>query len=190
MDSTQLLAQLNVRLGDSDNFTFTPEEKQDALYEAFDDDYAVKPIWNDSLTFTTGTFQYAKPTGVDVIQDIYIKGDNNVDEPQKIDSTLWEVVDTNIHFKMGANLAIPTGWTLYVKGKTKYDSDDTVTEKSIQQYILNLAQLKLLRMLGVKKALRFLKNDTSVAEIVAIKNELEREVAQYRRRLPTAWENS
>lgn len=187
MNRTALLAQLNIRLGDSDNFTFTPEEKGDALDEAIKDDYVKTPVWDDSLTYSAGTFQYAKPATVKVIQDIYIKPDNNLDEPQKIDSNLWEVVAGNIHFKKGSS-AITDGYTLYLKGYTKYDTTDTINEASLQNYVLNLAQLKLLRMLGVKKALRFLKNDTSMAEVVAIKRELEAEVRAYQRRQPTAWE--
>lgn len=189
MDRTALLAQLNIRLGDTDNFTYTPEEKEDALDEAINNDYVRKQIWDSSLTYSVGTYQYAKPTGVDVIQDIYIKPDNNLEEPEKIDSNLWEVVGDNIHLKHGSHV-IPDGYTLYLKGFTKYETADTLTETSLQEYVLNLAQLKLMRMLGVKKALRFLKNDTSMAEVVAIKRELEAEVREYRRRQPTAWEVS
>lgn len=189
MDKTALLAQLNIRMGDTDNFTFTAEEKDDAITEAINNDYVRKQVWDSSLTYDVGTYQYAKPSGVDVIQDIYIKADDNLDEPEKIDSNLWEVVGTNIHFKKGSAV-IPDGYTLYLKGFTKYDDADTIAETSLQEYVLNLAQLKLLRMLGVKKALRFLKNDTSMAEVVAIKRELEVEVREYRRRQPTAWEVS
>lgn len=187
MDKTALLAQLDIRMGDSDNFTYTIEEKEDALSEAMNDGLVRTPVWDNSLTYSVGTFQYTKPATVKTIQDIYIKPDNNLDEPEKIDSTLWEVVGDNLHFKSGSKV-IPNGWTLYLKGYDKYDEDDIISGVSLQEYVLNLAQLKLLRMLGVKKALRFLKNDTSVAEIVAIKRELEAEVREYRRRQPTAWE--
>lgn len=189
MNFAELLAQLYIRLGDDDHFTFTVEEKTDALTEAFNDSHVLNPIWDSSLTYSTGTYQYALPSSVNVVQDVYIKGDNSLDEPGKIDSSLWEVVDGNLHFKPGSQV-IPDGWTLYLKGHTKYDENDTIAETSLQDYVLNLAQLRLLRMLGVKKALRFLKNDTSMAEVIAIKNELQREVDEYRRRLPRSWENA
>lgn len=187
MDYDELEDKLNIRLGDTDNFTFTPEEKQDALTEAFNDSHVLTPVWDSSLTYDVGTYQYALPSGVSVVQDVYIKNDNNLDEPGKIDSNLWEIVDGNLHFKPGSTV-IPDGWTIYLKGYTKYDSDDTIAETGVWEYILNLAQLKLMRMLGVKKSLRFLKNDTSMAEVVAIKRELENEVNEYRRRLPRSWE--
>jgi len=187
MDITAALATLNIRLGDSTNFTFTAEEKTEALTESFNDQYAVTPIWDTTLTYTEGTYLYALPTGVSVVKDIYIKPDNNLDEPEKISSNLWEVVGSNIHFKAGSAI-IPTGNTLYIKGITKYTSASTITETGVKEYVLNLAQLHCLNMLGIKKALMFLKNDTSMSEIVAIKREIERKVSEYRRRLPTEYQ--
>lgn len=187
MDLTTAKSTLGIRLGDSDNFTFTPEEKEQALTEAFDDEYVVASVWDSSLTYTAGTYQYAKPAAVDVVKDIYIKPDNNLNEPEKISSELWEVVGSNIHFKPGSEV-IPDGWTLYLKGSSKYTTADTIAETNVQEYVLNLAQLHCLNMLGIKKALKFLKNDTSMSEIIAIKRELERKVSEYRRRLPREYE--
>ena len=184
-----LLVTLNLRLGDTNNFTFTSDEKTEALNEAFNDDLVVADVWDSSLTFDTATYQYARPATVDRIQDIYIKPSNASDtDPQKISADLWEVVGDNIHFKNAANLYIPDNYTLYLKGKNKYTTADSIVETNVQEYVLNLAQLNCLNMLGVKKALSFLKNDTSVSEIIAIKRELERKVAQYRQRLPRAFE--
>lgn len=189
MDQTQLLAELNKRIGDTDNFTFTSDEKTSALTEAINDEYSVTPKWDTSLTFTQGTYQYPKPTGVDSVQDIYIKPSGSTDYPEKIDSSFWEVIGSNIHFKAGSDI-IPTGYTLYIKSKTKYDTSDTISEVSVQEYILKLAQLRLYQIMLNKKSMRFLKNDTSVNEIVTIKRELEQDVAKYRQRLPRAFEVS
>lgn len=189
MTYEQLLAKLNIRLGDTDNFAFTTEEKEEALNEAFNDEHVVGTVWDSSLSFTHGTFQYARPSGIDVVTDIYIKPDNSEDEPEKIASDLWEVVGSNIHFKAGAKV-IPEGYTLYVKGRTKYDVDDTITETRLQEFILNMAQLHCLNMYGTKKALKFIKNDTSMSEIIAFKRELERKVAGYKARVPRSYENA
>jgi len=188
MDYDELLDKLNIRLGDSDNFTFTPEEKQEALDEAFNDDFVISPVWNTSLSYSTGTYQYALPNGLTVVQDIYIKPDNNQDNPQSIEGSSWSVVGTNIQFS-GAP-TVPNGYGLYIKGKYRYTTDDTVAETNVQEYILNLAQRHCLKMLGTKKALRFLKNDTSMSEVIAIKRELDAEIQSYRRRLPTSWESA
>lgn len=189
MNFAALKATLDIRLGDTDNFTFTSEEKDETLTEAFNDESVVSEVWDSTLVFDTSTYQYAKPAGVDVVRDIYIKRSNASDtEPEKIDSSLWEVVKGNIQFSRGAFNIIPDGYTLYIKGKTKYTIASTIAETSIQEYILNLAQLHCLNMLGIKKSLKFLKNDTSMSEIIAVKRELERKVTQYRQRLPRAFE--
>lgn len=188
MNEAALLAELNIRIGDTDNFTFTSNEKTSALTEAFNDDYVVKDKWDTTLTFDTGTYQYAKPSDVDVVLDIYLRPDNSQDEPEKIDSSLWEVIGSNIHFKNYASNIIPDGYTLYLRAKTKYDSDDTIIETNLQEYILTLAQLRLYKIMLNKKSMRFLKNDTSVAEIVAIKRDLEQDVIRYRQRLPKSYQ--
>lgn len=185
----ELLTTLNLRLGDTNNFTFTSNEKTEALTEAFNDDLVLADAWDSSLTFNSSAFQYARPAGVDRIQDICLKPSNTSDtNPEPIAGELWEVIGDNIHFKNAANSFIPHGHTLYLKGKNKYTVADSIVETNVQEYVLNLAQLHCLNMLGVKKALSFLKNDTSVSEIIAIKRELERKVAQYRQRLPRAFE--
>lgn len=182
---------LNIRIGDTDNFTFTSEEKDEALTEAYNDDLVLADVWDSSLTFDSNTYQYARPATVERIMDIYIRPSNTTDtEPEPISSSLWEVVGSNIHFKGGANNAIPDGYTLYLKGKNKYTTADTIAETNVQEYVLNLAQLRCLDMLLLKKTFKFLKNDTSVSEVVATKRELERKVGQYRQRLPRAFESA
>lgn len=183
MDFSDFLTELNIRIGDTDNFTFTPEEKTSALTEAFNDDYSIRDKWDTTLTFTNGTYQYALPTGVDVVNDIYIKADNSQDYPEKIDSKLWEVQGSNIQFMPGADV-IPQGYTLYLKSKTKLDDGDTITEVNLQEYILKLAQLRLYTILLAKRNFRFLKNDASVGEIVTTKRDLQADVDAYKRRLP------
>jgi hypothetical protein len=189
MDFEDILEELNTQLGDTDDFTFTPEEKTRALTEAFNDSSVVKVIWSSATTFDASTYQYAIPGTMDTVKDIYISTSNSTsDEPEKISANLWEVVGANIQFRNGANSTIPQGYTLYIKGNYKYTISDTVAETKLQEYILSLAQLRCLKSLGNKKLNRFLKNDTSIAEIVTWKRELQQEVSEYRRSLPRDYE--
>jgi hypothetical protein len=182
MDLADFTTELNIRIGDTDNFTFTPEEKTSALTEAINDEYVVVDNWDSSLTFQAGVYQYVNP--VDVITGVYLKPDNSLDEPEEIDGKYWEVVGSNLQFKNRASEVIPVGYRLYLRSKTKSGSGDTITDVGTQEYILSLAQFRLYRTLLNKKNFRFLKNDTSVAEIVTAKQDLEKEVNNYRRRLP------
>lgn len=187
MDLDDLTEELNIRTGDSDDFTFTPEEKTSALTQAFNDAYVVHTVWNTTLTYTVGTYQYALPSGVTTIKDVYIKPDNSQEEPAKIDSKLWEVVGSYLQFKTGSTI-IPSGYRLYLKSNYKYTSANTITETALQEYVLALALVKLYTQLLTKKTFRFLKNDTSVSEIVAAKREAENTVRETRQRLPREFE--
>lgn len=182
MDAAAFLTELNIRTGDTDNFTFTPEEKAAAITRALNDSYLVSDVWDDSLTYTTNTYQYAVPAGVDVVRDIYIRADTSSD-PQVIDSKLWKVVADNIQFQR-STIGVPEGYTLYIKGYVKYSDADTITDYKLQEYVLANSILVLYSTLLNKRNFRFLKNDTSVPEIVATKREMEQEVARYRRELP------
>lgn len=177
MNFDALYDKLNIRLGDNDNFAFTQEEKESILTEAIEDPYVVKSVWDSSLIYSLGTWQYAVPSGVTTVKDIYIKyGDNEDPEPIALN---WDVVEGNIQFK-GRSSTVPDGTTLYIRGNYKYTISDTITETRLQQYVLNLAQVNALDEIGMKKILKFVKNDTSVSEIIAIKRELERKVSQHR----------
>lgn len=189
MDIADLLTELNIRIGDTSDFTFTSDEKTSALESAINDKYVVTDNWDTSLTFSTGTYQYTKPAGVDIIEDIYIKADNSQDYPEPIDSGLWEVFGDNIQFTPGADV-VPQGYSLYLKSNEKSSTADTFTEPKVQEYLLALAQLRLYRTMLAKKTMRFLKNDTTVGEIVATKRDLESEVAYYRQSLTKGYQSA
>ena len=173
--------KLNIRLGDNDNFAFTQEEKEEFLTEAIEDPYVVKTVRDITLIYVLGTSRYAVPTGVTTVKDISIAyGDYADPEPIALP---WEVVDGYIQFKGGSSV-IPEGTTLYLRGNYKYTVEDTITEKNLQQYVLNLAQINAMDGIGIKKILKFVKNDMTVSEMMAVKSNLERKTQQQRLRLP------
>lgn len=186
MDFNDFLDDLNIQLGDTDNFTFTPEEKTRALTEAFNDPYVIKAKWDTTLTYTVGTYQYAIPTGVTTVKDIYIRTDNSLNNPTKIDSSFWDIVGAYIQFSPATN--IPDTYHLFVSGNYKYTISDTITEVNVQEYVLTVAQFRCLKLLSNKKVNRFLKNDTTLGEVIALKRDLEQDIANYRRRLPTGYQ--
>lgn len=189
MDFTESLAEVNIRLGDSNNVTFTVEEKTQAVQRAWDDSSAVQENWDSSLIYDNQTSDYAQPSGVDNILDIYIRPSaSNDTEPEKVDQGLWEVFDGYIRFKNSAQTFIPNGATLYIKSYKKVDYEsDTITNKSLKQYIIALGAWNTLEMLGYKKANLFLKNDTTMGELVTLRRELQREVIRLRSSLPRAF---
>lgn len=181
--------QMNIKLGDTEDVTFTPEEKALALQEAWDDYAVTATKWDTSLTFSATSYQYALPTGVDNVLDVYISASNSTaDEPSKIAQTLWEVVDGNLQFKNNANAYIEDGYTLYLKYNKKLDyATDTLDTKNLQQFVINLGAWNTLELLGYKKANLFLKNDITMGEMITLRRELERKVNKLRAALPRAF---
>lgn len=192
MNYEDTLEQLNIELGDTGNVTFTVEEKERALTKAWNDSDVVNTVWDTTLTFDHTTYQYAIPSSLDTVKDIYISISNSTaDAPEKIDSDLWEVVNGNIQFSSKATSAIGQGYTLYLKGNYKLDPDsDSISNVTLQEYVTALAGWETLRLLGYKKANLFLKNDISMSELITLKRDFENDVKNLRNKLHTEFESA
>lgn len=191
MDFSETLTELNIRIGDSENVTFTVEEKTSALQMAWNDNNVVNTVW-DSITFSAGTFQYAVPSTMDTVKDIYVRPGNSASAPpQKIDTTLYEVIDGNIQFRNNAARYLVDGYTYYVKGNHKIDyATDSLASTNLQEYVLALGGYNTLTLLGYKKANLFLKNDLTVPELIALKNNFAADVRRLRGKLLREWETA
>jgi hypothetical protein len=183
MDFNALYSELNIALGDNDDFTFTSNEKSRALTEAINDQYVVSEVWDDSITYDASVWQYAIPTGITVVNELQMAMNSDDGSPERIPTDAWEVVEDNIHISSRYRNILRTGKTLYVKGLAKLDSTSTVDNVGLQEYILNLSQYNTLKLLTQKKVNRFLKNDTSMAELIGLRGQLWRDVLEYRRRV-------
>jgi hypothetical protein len=191
MDFNTALSELNTTIGDSNDVTFTSSEKTRALTRSWNDTWVCTEAWDTTLTFTVGTYQYTKPTGVDGIADIYISvTGSNQPMPSPIDSSLWEDVNGNIQFNWRANNLIPTGSVLYIRGRKKLATTDSITDPNMQEYILALAGVNTIRMLSHKKANLFTKNDVTMSELIGLKKDLQSDVVELRRRIRAKWESA
>lgn len=191
MDFETATSDLDILLGDSANTTFTTDEKERALTKAWNDSFVVNTVWDDSLTYTQGTYQYALPETITTIKDVYLSVVGSTDPmPEPIDNSLWELIDGNIQFNQKADNIIPTGYTLYLKGNYKLTTEDELERANLQEYVLSLAGYTTLTLLGHKKANLFLKNDTTMGELIAFRRELNQDVADLRRKLAKEWESA
>lgn len=186
MDLDTLKSKLNIRLGDSDNFAFTDDEKELMLIEAIEDPYVTESRVDATLTYSQGTFEYELPDELSTVKDVYIKYGTTAD-PETV-ALPYDIIGNAtdgrfLRFKKGS-VVIPDGQTIYLRGNYKFTSTDTIDDVRLQNYILNVAQLNAMDSVGIKKILKFVKNDTSVSEIIAMKRELERKVAQHRASIP------
>ncbi len=177
------LTQLNILLSNTSGFAFNSDETTQILTDAWNDKYAVAPIvWDESLTFSITNFTYAIPATLTTVSEVYITR-SNTDFPTAVDRKLWRVVGGNIKFFSGALQVIPDGYTLRLKGRYKVTVADTVTDTGLQQYIVALAGYNALRYMLLKRTMQFLKNDTSVGEIVAARRELYADTVRWRQQL-------
>lgn len=186
MQYADLYTDLNNLLNDENNFALTVDQKNQALTAAFRDKYVVNEVWDGSLTFSVSTYQYALPATITSVAAVYLERDTTL-FPTPIDSGLYEVVAGNIQFNQHSQYKIPDNHQLWLRGWYKLTVSDTVTDVALQNYILALAGWTALRNLAYTKLLSFLRNDTSVAEIIAMRNAMQQDVMAYRQQLGTAF---
>lgn len=180
--------QLNILLSNTSAFVFNADEINQILTNAWNDKWATQPIWDTSLTFSASTYQYIIPDGLTTVQAVYIKRSSS-NMPEEISGELWEVVNGNLQFNDHAYQNIPDSTVLYLRGRYKVTTDDTVDDVGLQEYIVALAGYNALRFLLFKKTNQFLRNDTSVAEIVATRRELFADLVQWRHQIGTEFVN-
>lgn len=186
MNFSTALSNLNIDLGDTDNFTFTNEEKTRALTQAWDDPYNVSVAWDETLTYDSSVYTYTAPATIEYFKGLYYKSDST-SFPKQLDSDSYTIIDGIIYINADYQYSIPNGSTLCVKGAKQLTVDDDLANNRIE-YVLKLARYNTLSMLGGKKANKFLQNDTSMAEIMAVRQTLEKEIANMRRRFTQSTE--
>lgn len=188
MNFNTALETLNIKLKDTDNFTFTEYEKTQALTEAWGDPYNTYNVWDESLTFSSSQYAYEIPEGITVVKGLYYKPSTD-SFPTPLPSDVYEVVDENLYISPEYQYFFSDGQTIIVKGVCQRTITDPLSDDR-KDYVLKLAQYNTLSMLGAQKANKFLKNDTSMAEIVAMRRELERELAVMRRKFNASTERA
>lgn len=182
MQFQDFLNELNNILGDSNNFALSNDQKTQNLTQAFNDNYAVTQVWDSSLTFSINQYKYPLPADITVVNDVYLERDVS-QFPEYIDRGLWEVIGGNLQFNNIAHWTIPDTYPLWLSGWYKVQKTDTITDVNLQNYILALAGWLCLRNLTYIKLNSFLRNDTTIAELINARREMFGDVTEYRRQL-------
>lgn len=176
------LVELNTLLNDGDNFTFTTDQKTQALTNAWNDSDVVRPVWDGSVIFSVNSYQYAIPASMTMVKDIYLERYTGA-FPEPIGNELWEVVAGNIQFLHNAHLVIPDSYQLWIKGGYKLTTNDSLDTVALQNYVVSKAAYLTLRQLAYMKGLRFLRNDTTMADIVNLRNQMREDMQMWRLQL-------
>jgi hypothetical protein len=187
MTYTEAQDELDILLGDSDNFTFTPEEKQRALKDAWRDRYIVTKATDSSEIYSQSTNNYTI-VGLTTVTDVQYNITGQWPESLTSDAYSYNsgilTIDKNFRYE------IPTGSTLTVKGNYKLTIADEITNEQQIEYVLALAHYNTLKLLGAKKTNRFIKNDTNMNEIIALRNALTVDIRNLRQGLEQSYERA
>lgn len=180
--------QLKLFTSQTANFTFTDDEITQALQTAWIDTYVVKPVWDTSVTFTSATWQYPIPATVSVVKDLYYTR-TTTDYPERISPDLYEIVNGNIQFIENTQKWLADTYTIYIKGSYKLSTSDSLTTVELINYVINLAAELLLNNLVLKRTFVFLKNDTSMSDIVNSLKVVQGNVLRYKQALLREYES-
>jgi hypothetical protein len=182
MDFSTAKVQLNLMLGDADNFTFTDDQKTQALTAAWNDSWVINPVWDISLTFSQSSYQNTLPSTITTVSDVYIQR-ASATFPEPISAELWEVVNGVLQWNNNAKLSIPDGTAIYIRGAYKLTTADSLTKVNLQNYVLANAGFITLKQLSFMRVNRFLRNDTTLGEILGLKKDLYADMIHYREQL-------
>jgi hypothetical protein len=183
------LIQLKLLTSQTGNFTFTDDELTLALQEAWNDTYVVNTLLDSTTSFVAGTYTYAVPTALSTVMEIYYKP-TSTDPMQAISKELYSIVNGQIIFLDNVSRWLDDTYTLYIKGRIKLATTDSLTTKNLINYVLNLSAELLLSSLLLKKTFVFLTNDTTVSEIAAALNIIQGQVLRYKQALLREFESA
>jgi len=187
MDKATIISELATLLSDTLS-QVSDDRLTQAVDRAWRDPYVVIDEYDKSLTYDASTYEYTVPTGITNIESIYVQY-STTDTPEPIDAACWEVSDGKIRFNRYAFAILDTGDTLHIRGKKKLASGDSIPADNytLIEYVINLSALNVLRQLSFTKALSFLKNDTSMAELIGLQNNIVNDVNRCRAQLQKSY---
>lgn len=186
---SQTLTQLTTFTSQTSNFTFNSDELTQALQSAWNDTFVVNFVWDSTTSYVTGTSKYPIPATVTVVKDLYFTR-TSTDYPERISPELYEIVAGNIQFTVFAQQWLADTYTIYIKGQYKLATTDSLTNTALVNYVVNLAAEILLNNLVLKRTFVFLRNDTSLADIVRALQVVQNNVLRYKQALLREFESS
>jgi hypothetical protein len=113
----------------------------------------------------------------------------STDYPERISPELYEIVNGNIQFSVFTPNWINDTYTIYIKGHYKLATTDSLTTVNLVNYVINLAAEVLLNNLILKRTFVFLRNDTSMADIVNALKVVQSQVLVYKQALLREFES-
>jgi len=181
------LTELKTLTSQTTNFTFTDDEMTQALQEAWNNSYVCKKVVDTSTSFQAGTYTYSIPTGMDVVVGIWYQP-SSTDPIQQLDRRLYMIQDGNIYFIDDVARWLNDTLTLTIIGRKKLTTTDTLDADNLVNYVISLAAYLLLKRLSYKMTFQFLRNDTSMGDIINARRDMQADVLTYKQALQREFE--
>lgn len=186
---TDALTQLKLLTSQTSNFTFTDDELTQALQQAWQDSYVCNKVTDTSLTYAAGTWQYPIPTTLTTVTGLRFQR-TSTDFPEPIDRSLYNINTGTgaIEFALAAPSWFDAGQALFVDGRYKLTTDDLLETDALINYVTSNAAYVLLRNLALKRTFVFLRNDTSMADIINARRDMQADMLRYKQSLQREFE--
>jgi hypothetical protein len=179
---TDIKVRLNKKLRDADNGTFTDDEKIDAVTSAIEEGLVGVVEFDTSKTFVQGTRIYNLGNNIRAVYDI--KMDTALTGNfRTISGDAYEYTVPNLRFRSRYSLNIPTGAVMEIAWFRKLTAADDIPDYAVP-YVLKMAIYNTTQLLGAGKVNRFLRNDTSMGEILQFGAQQFREAERIKKTLP------
>lgn len=175
----QVLDRLNTRLADTADTTFTSGQKAEFLTKAYNDKYNTGVGRDTSLTTAASTYSYAMPSGYSDIYELYIDMDGTGAFRTPIPREAYDVIGSTLYISND----LPAGKSLLLVGSKQYTIAETALPELNQDYVVELATLEAMRYLKHRYAMRFLKNDLTMSEVLQAIQECRQAAAELRSQL-------
>lgn len=189
LDFASALTQLKLLTSQTTNFTFTDDELTQALQQSWQDSYVCNKVTDTSLSYVAGTWQYAIPATLTTVTGLRFQR-TSTDFPEPIDRSLYNVntATNSIEFVLNAPIWFDAGQTLLVDGRYKLTTNDLLLTDALINYVLSNAAYVMLRNLYLKRNFVFLRNDTTMGDIINARRDMQADMLRYKQSLQRDFE--
>lgn len=180
---TDILTRLNIELRDTDNVTFSVLEKTEALTRAIEEEVVAVIEEDASTVLVQGGRTYPLNSQVRNVLGIDIDT-GNTGLPIPLDAEAYTFIAPNLTLASSYINGLPAGSVLYINWLRKLITTDDFPAVLVP-YILNKGIYYTTEELASGKVNRFLRNDTSLAEIIQRGNMALKAANDLKKSLPT-----
>lgn len=162
---TDIRSRMDLELRDVSNLAFTADEKNEAYQRAIDDEAVYVVIEDEDQTFSSGTRGIELDDSYKAVLSVQVDWAND-GFPTPIKGDWWSYNENakTLNFSRRA-MNIPDGTPLFITVAQKLTATDDVPDYLVA-YVMNLAISYCAEFLSNVKVNRFLKNDTTMGDLI------------------------